>query len=83
MILPTAEKPDSQGVCFVGEIDVAEFLKEKLGTNPGPIITSVGKNIGIHDGSSFYTIGQERESALKASAWRAGKNLLCRCQKCC
>lgn len=58
--LPTAGKPDSQGVCFVGEIDVAEFLKEKLGKNPGPILTLAGKKIGIHDGLSFYTIGQRR-----------------------
>ena len=58
--LPTAEKPDSQGVCFVGEIDVAGFLKEKLGKNPGPILTLAGKKIGIHDGLSFYTIGQRR-----------------------
>lgn len=58
--LPTAEKPDSQGVCFVGEIDVAEFLKSKLGKNPGPILTLTGKKVGIHDGLSFYTIGQRR-----------------------
>ena len=58
--LPTAGKPDSQGVCFVGEIDVAEFLKSKLGKNPGLILTLSGKKIGIHDGLSFYTIGQRR-----------------------
>lgn len=58
--LPTAEKPDSQGVCFIGEIDVAEFLKEKIGINPGPILTLSGKKVGIHDGLSFYTIGQRR-----------------------
>lgn len=58
--LPTAEKPDSQGVCFVGEIDVAEFLKEKLGKNPGPILTLAGKKVGVHDGLSFYTIGQRK-----------------------
>lgn len=58
--LPTAEKPDSQGVCFIGEINVAEFLKEKLGINPGPILTLAGKKVGIHDGLSFYTIGQRR-----------------------
>ena len=58
--LPTAEKPDSQGVCFVGEIDVAEFLKEKLGKNPGPILTLAGEKVGVHDGLSFYTIGQRK-----------------------
>ena len=58
--LPTANKPDSQGVCFIGEIDVAEFLKEKLGKNPGPILTLDRKKVGTHDGLSFYTIGQRR-----------------------
>jgi len=62
--LPTAEKPDSQGVCFVGEIDVAEFLKEKLGKNPGSILTLAGKKVGIHDGLSFYTIGQRKGIGL-------------------
>lgn len=65
--LPTAEKPDSQGVCFVGEIDVAEFLKEKLGKNPGPIKTLNGKIIGSHDGAAFYTIGQRRGIGVKGS----------------
>ncbi len=65
--LPTAEKPDSQGVCFVGEIDVAEFLKEKLGKNPGPIKTIDGKTIGTHDGAIFYTIGQRKGIGIKGS----------------
>ncbi len=65
--LPTAEKPDSQGVCFVGEIDVAGFLKEKLGKNPGPIKTTDGKIIGIHDGAIFYTIGQRKGIGIKGS----------------
>jgi len=65
--LPTAEKPDSQGVCFIGEIDVAGFLKEKLGKNPGPIKTINGKTIGIHDGAIFYTIGQRKGIGIKGS----------------
>ena len=65
--LPTAEKPDSQGVCFIGEIDVAEFLKEKLGKNPGPIKTIDGKTIGTHDGAIFYTIGQRKGIGIKGS----------------
>ena len=58
--LPTADKPDSQGVCFIGKIDVAEFLKEKLGKKPGPILTLSGKRVGVHDGLNFYTIGQRK-----------------------
>ncbi|MBI4919977.1 tRNA 2-thiouridine(34) synthase MnmA [Candidatus Azambacteria bacterium] len=65
--LPTAEKPDSQGVCFVGEIDVAGFLKERLGKNSGPIKTLDGKTIGAHDGVIFYTIGQRKGIGIKGS----------------
>jgi tRNA-specific 2-thiouridylase len=65
--LPTAEKPDSQGVCFIGEIDVAGFLKEKLGKNPGPIKTMEGKTVGTHDGVIFYTIGQRKGIGIKGS----------------
>ncbi|MDP2638827.1 MAG: tRNA 2-thiouridine(34) synthase MnmA [Candidatus Azambacteria bacterium] len=65
--LPTAEKPDSQGVCFVGEIDVAGFLKEKLGKSPGPIKKLNGETIGTHDGITFYTIGQRKGIGVKGS----------------
>ncbi|MDO8743377.1 MAG: tRNA 2-thiouridine(34) synthase MnmA [Candidatus Azambacteria bacterium] len=65
--LPTAEKPDSQGVCFIGEIDVAGFLKEKLGKNPGPIKTIDGRTVGTHDGVIFYTIGQRKGIGIKGS----------------
>lgn len=56
--LPTADKKDSQGVCFVGEIDVFEFLKTQIPTHKGKIITTSGKEIGEHEGVEFYTIGQ-------------------------
>lgn len=56
--LPTAEKPDSQGVCFVGEIDVAAFLRDHIPARAGKILTAAGKVVGEHDGVSFYTIGQ-------------------------
>ena len=81
--LPTAEKPDSQGVCFVGEINVAEFLKSKLGKNPGPILTLSGEKVGVHDGLSFYTIGQRKGIGLIGGgvpyyvvSKNAGKNTL-------
>lgn len=65
--LPTAEKPDSQGICFIGEINAAEFLKEKLGKNPGSIKTVDGRTIGTHDGAIFYTIGQRKGIGIKGS----------------
>jgi tRNA-uridine 2-sulfurtransferase len=57
--LSTADKPDSQGICFVGKVGIKEFLLNELGTQPnGPIIDQNGKEIGQHDGALFYTIGQ-------------------------
>ena len=56
--LPTAEKPDSQGICFIGEIDVREFLRDELGTRRGKVLTTAGKVVGEHEGVQFYTIGQ-------------------------
>lgn len=56
--LLTATKPDSQGICFIGEINVHNFLKERLGENPGNVVDSNGQVIGRHKGLWFYTIGQ-------------------------
>jgi len=57
--LATAEKPDSQGICFVGKVGIKEFLLNELGPQkPGPIVDQAGKEIGQHDGAIFYTIGQ-------------------------
>lgn len=58
--LPTAEKKDSQGICFIGEINVRDFLKRFIKVDPGPIVTTSGKAIGEHEGLSFYTIGERR-----------------------
>ena len=57
--LATADKPDSQGICFVGNVGIKDFLLNELGPQPaGPIIDQNGKEIGQHDGAIFYTIGQ-------------------------
>jgi len=56
--LNTAEKKDSQGICFVGKVGIKEFLQQFVETEPGMIIDQSGKEIGEHDGALFYTIGQ-------------------------
>ena len=57
--LVTAGKKDSQGICFVGQIGIKEFLSQYVKTSPGNIIDRLsGKIIGQHDGAIFYTIGQ-------------------------
>ncbi len=57
--LPVAKKPDSQGICFVGEINVKEFIKAQLPEKQGEIIDVDSKKVvGKHNGVQFYTIGQ-------------------------
>lgn len=57
--LATAEKKDSQGICFVGKVGIKDFLLHELGKQAeGPIVDQRGKVIGEHDGALFYTIGQ-------------------------
>lgn len=57
--LYTAAKKDSQGICFVGQIGIREFLSQYVEQKAGPIIDKqTGKVLGQHDGAIFYTIGQ-------------------------
>jgi tRNA-specific 2-thiouridylase len=60
--LYTAEKKDSQGICFVGKVGIKEFLQEFVKDLPGPgnIVDPHGTVIGRHDGALFYTIGQRQ-----------------------
>ncbi len=57
--LPTASKPDSQGICFIGEVSIKEFLADYIETESGPIKHyTTGEVLGEHEGAEFYTIGQ-------------------------
>lgn len=58
--LSTATKKDSQGICFVGQVGIRDFLSMYIGDQkPGNIIDKKsGKVLGRHDGAIFYTLGQ-------------------------
>lgn len=57
--LYTAAKKDSQGICFVGKVGIREFLSQYVTTQSGPIIEQAsGRQLGMHDGAIFYTLGQ-------------------------
>ena len=57
--LATADKKDSQGICFVGKVGIKDFLLHELGPQkPGPIKDQNGAKLGEHEGAIFYTIGQ-------------------------
>jgi tRNA-specific 2-thiouridylase len=58
--LPNWDRPDSTGICFVGEKNMVEFLSKYITWNPGPIILPGGEEVGKHRGLQFYTIGQRR-----------------------
>ena len=59
--LITADKKDSTGICFIGERNFKEFLKNYLPNNPGNIVNiDTGKILGKHIGLMYYTIGQRR-----------------------
>lgn len=56
--LPNAEKKDSQGLCFIGKIDVKEFLSHYIESKKGNVLDEKGNVIGEHDGAFFFTIGE-------------------------
>ena len=56
--LPVFDKPDSTGICFVGERPFREFLERFLEHTPGPIESPEGELLGTHCGLAFYTLGQ-------------------------
>lgn len=56
--LPTAQKKDSQGICFLGKINMKEFLSHYIEVQKGDVLDTGGAVIGEHDGSVFLTLGQ-------------------------
>ena len=59
--LSTAAKKDSQGICFIGQVKMADFLTAYVPEHPGPIVRATdGKILGEHRGLHYYTIGQRR-----------------------
>lgn len=58
--LKTAEKKDSQGICFIGQVRMEDFLRTFVSDNPGPIVNLEGKVLGEHRGLHLYTLGQRK-----------------------
>lgn len=56
--LPTFNRPDSMGICFIGEVNIADFLKKEISEKTGDVIDTDGSVVGKHRGVWFYTIGQ-------------------------
>lgn len=62
--IPTATKKDSQGICFLGHIDIPEFLSHYTQLTPGPVLDVAGNKIGEHHGALVYTLGQRHGFTL-------------------
>lgn len=70
MGLPTQDRPDSQGICFLGKIKYNEFVKFHLGEKSGEIKEwESGKVLGRHQGLWFHTYGQRKGIRLHGGPW--------------
>ncbi len=70
MKLPSAERHDSQGICFLGKINYNDYIREYVGEKEGDIIElESGKRLGRHKGFWFHTIGQRRGLGLGGGPW--------------
>lgn len=68
--LPNAFRRDSQGICFLGNINYNDFIRRHLGEKPGPIIElETGRKLGEHRGYWFHTIGQRKGLGLSGGPW--------------
>jgi tRNA-uridine 2-sulfurtransferase len=56
--LPTATKKDSQGICFLGPLDMKKFLKHYIKSKKGDVLDENDEIIGSHDGAVFFTLGE-------------------------
>ena len=67
--LGVADKPDSHDVCFIADGDTAGFLRDRLGSQPGPVVDALtGAVVGSHDGAYGFTVGQRRGLSLSVPA---------------
>jgi len=66
--LPNAERKDSQGICFLGQVRIQEFLERHIPDAPGPVVTPEGKVLGEHRGLHRFTLGQRKGIGLPSNA---------------
>jgi tRNA-uridine 2-sulfurtransferase len=69
--LPNAGKKDSQGICFIGQIRMQDFLRHYVTDSPGEIVRAIdGKKLGEHRGLHLYTIGQRKGIGIPSNTDR-------------
>jgi tRNA-specific 2-thiouridylase len=62
--LPIFDKKDSQGVCFIGKLDMKEFLGKEIEAKQGIVLDQKGNEVGSHAGAALYTIGERHGFTL-------------------
>ena len=68
--LLNAKRKDSQGICFLGNVDFRDYVGKYLGENPGDVREiETGHKIGTHKGLWFYTIGQRKGLGFSGGPW--------------
>ena len=68
--LPSAKRKDSQGICFLGNINYNEFIRNYMGEREGDIVElETGRKLGRHKGYWFHTIGQRKGLGLSGGPW--------------
>ncbi len=68
--LPTKDRKDSQGICFLGKLKFREFVRHHIGDKEGALIEyETGKPLGVHQGFWYYTIGQRQGLGLSGGPW--------------
>lgn len=68
--LKVADKKDSQGICFIGDVRMGDFLSSFLPDAPGPILDAEGRRLGTHRGLHHFTLGQRRGLGLASNTFR-------------
>lgn len=68
--LKTADKKDSQGICFIGEVKMEDFLRTFVADKPGPIVDLEGRVLGEHKGLHLYTLGQRKGIGVASNRYK-------------
>ena len=68
--LATAGKKDSQGICFIGQVKMSDFLRTFVPDAPGPVVTPEGKRLGEHRGLHLYTMGQRKGLGIASNVFK-------------
>jgi tRNA-specific 2-thiouridylase len=68
--LPNARKKDSQGICFIGDVKMSDFLRAFIPDDPGEIVDGTGRVLGRHQGLHLYTFGQRKGLGVASPVYK-------------